>query len=88
MKDQEKAFKDYLEQSNSEYEKFKEQEEKDFDNYQKEMQKKLQEMLDGERKAFTSKDGINYAIRPVDPAKLAKSEWVLWNQKKDKEVGW
>lgn len=88
MKDEEKAIKDYMEQSNAEMEKFQQQQQNEFDEYQKEMERKIQEMVSEERKAFTEKNGINYAVRPIDTAMVGKSEWAQWNQKRDATLGW
>jgi Uncharacterized protein conserved in bacteria len=88
LKQEEKDIKNYLEQSNEEFEKYKNEEQEKYDKFEKEMQEQINKMISEERSAFKQLDNMNYAIRPIDVNKISKSEWVKWNQARDKELNW
>ena len=88
LKQEEKDLKNYLEQSNEEFEKYKNEEQEKYDSFEKEMQEQINKMISEERSAFKRLDDMNYAIRPIDVNKISKSEWVKWNQARDKELNW
>jgi hypothetical protein len=88
LKDQEKAMREYLQESGEELEKFNKEEQEQFDSYEKELQEQLDKMLTEERSAFKKLDDMSYALRAIDPKKIAKNNWIIWNQGRDKELGW
>ena len=88
LKQEEKDLKNYLEQSNEEFEKYKNEEQEKYDKFEKEMQEQINKMISEERGAFKQINDMNYAMRPIDVNKISKSEWVKWNQARDKELNW
>lgn len=88
LKQEEKEIKKYLEQSNEEFEKFKNGEQEKYDKFEKETQEQIDTMIGDERSAFRKLNDINYAMRPIDVSKISKSDWVKWNQSRDKGLNW
>jgi FecR protein len=88
LKQEEKDLKNYLEQSNEEFEKYKNEEQEKYDAFEKEMQEQIDKMISEERGAFKQLNNMSYAMRPIDVNKISKSEWVKWNQSRDKELNW
>jgi hypothetical protein len=88
LKQEEKDIKNYLEQSNEEFEKYKNEEQEKYDEFEKKTQEQIDKMIAEERGAFKKLDDMNFAIRPIDESKISKSEWVKWNQARDKELNW
>lgn len=52
------------------------------------MQEQIDKMISEERSAFKRINDMNYTLRPIDVNKISKSEWVKWNQSRDKELNW
>ncbi len=88
IKDQQKAIAQFMEDDAAAFEKFQKDDQAELDKYNKEQQDKMNAMLAEERKAFKEINGVNCALRTIDQAKLGKSEWAAWNQKRDAELGW
>jgi hypothetical protein len=88
MKEAEAEFKNYMEQSQAEMEKFQQDQEREFNEFQASQNEELTKMLDEERSAFKEMgNGLMVAKRPIDEKKVNK-EWLDWNKKRDKELGW
>jgi ferric-dicitrate binding protein FerR (iron transport regulator) len=89
MKEEEAAFKSFLEQSESEMEQYQKEQEHAFEEMQKSNEEKLKQMLEEERKAFQPLGGgAACAKRTFDAEKIGQSDWVKWNQTRDKALGW
>jgi hypothetical protein len=89
MKEEEIAFKNFLEQSEGEMEQYQKEQEQAFDDMQKSNEEKLNQMMEEERKAFQPLGGgAACAKRTFDVEKIEKSDWVKWNQARDKALGW
>ncbi|MFH0921888.1 MAG: FecR family protein [Fibrobacterota bacterium] len=89
LKEQEEAFKNYLEQSEAEFEKFQQEQEQQLNEFEKSQNEDLEKMMNEERSAFQDMgNGLSVVKRAFDEKKFANPDWVEWNKKRDKELGW
>jgi hypothetical protein len=89
LKDQARAFREYLEQSEGDIEQYQKEQAQALEDFQKDQEEKLGRMLEEERSAFQMLgERAACAKRSFDTDKINESDWVKWNQERDKALGW
>ena len=88
LKDQEKTFRNFMQQSQAELDTFERQDLEAFEKYKQDMQEQINKMISDERNAFKTFGTTYYALRKIDTVKNAKNDWVQWNLARDKLLGW